>query len=120
MISHANDDSIRKLWTVVRGELIGLEASIVGSTHEGFVGMKGTVVDETLNTLVIQTPEGDRTIPKTGSTFSFRVGGEDHVILGRTIRYRPEDRPKKIMIKKVRADAYARKRSEEEGEDTQA
>ena len=38
---------------IIRCELIGTEAKVTKSRHEGYVGISGKVLDETRNTFVI-------------------------------------------------------------------
>jgi len=73
-------------------ELIGLDVEITKSTRRELIGLRGKVIDETLNTFVIETSDKERTVPKKFCVFRF--GGE-HTIDGRNLLYRPEDRIKK-------------------------
>lgn len=76
-------------------DLVGLRLRIVQASDGGMVGMEGTVVDETRETLVI---DGDRrrTVPKRGNAFEFTLeDGSTTVVEGDTIAYRPEDRVKR-------------------------
>lgn len=55
-------------------ELIGLVTEVVGSTNPTFIDIRGKVVDETRNTLIVET-EGDREkmVPKADATFVFQL-----------------------------------------------
>ncbi len=75
-------------------ELIGLPLEVVRATHPGIVGLKGRVVDETRNMLVVDVGGREKMIPKQGSRFRFDVQGGTEVE-GDEIRFRPEDRIKK-------------------------
>ncbi len=82
---------------VARGELIGLPVAIVAANDEGLRGREGLVVDETMKTLTVQTDARSMRIPKCGCTFSFHhphFGPTE--IPGDAIRFRPEDRTKKV------------------------
>lgn len=79
-----------------RHELIGLVVEVTGSPDPTQKGVRGTVVDETMRTLVVRSGDRDRTIPKTGRTFVFEVDGDRVEVAGSAIAYRPEDRPKKV------------------------
>jgi ribonuclease P protein subunit POP4 len=83
--------------TVARGELIGLRAAVVASRDAGLVGLAGTVVDETLRTLVLRL-EGGREVRlgKRESTFEVEAAGGKVRIDGAAIEFRPEDRTKKV------------------------
>ncbi len=82
---------------LVRHELIGLEARVVKSSHKGYVGIKGRVVDETRNMLVILSEKGFKKIPKEVSTFRFKLPDGCLVeVEGWRLVGRPEDRVKKV------------------------
>ena len=78
------------------GSLIGKQVRVVRSPDKGIIGLGGKVVDETLNTLVIEPDEnskknGDHTVAKIGNRFAFNGITVD----GNEIGFRPEDRLKK-------------------------
>jgi ribonuclease P protein subunit POP4 len=76
-------------------ELIGLEVRVIESSCGGRVGVGGMVVDETKKTFTIETPKGEKTVPKEECVFEFNLGGgEKAVIEGKKILKRPEDRAK--------------------------
>jgi len=79
-------------------ELIGLRARVKTSLSLPHERLAGTVVDETKNTLVLRTGNGtEKTVPKKGCVFSFRLpGGKTADLAGDRIVYRPYDRPKKL------------------------
>ncbi len=80
---------------VPRHELIGLECEITGSTDPTLVGKKGTIVDETRNTLVIAERTGENRIPKGNITLMLKINKEEVLIHGKKLIGRPEDRVKK-------------------------
>ncbi|MEM2869367.1 MAG: ribonuclease P protein subunit [Thermoplasmata archaeon] len=82
---------------LVRHELIGLRVVVRRSPDPSVEGMEGRVVDETRNTLVIDTGErGRRRVAKEGSAFLFTLPDGGMVeVEGRRIRFRPEDRVKR-------------------------
>jgi ribonuclease P protein subunit POP4 len=85
---------------LIKHELIGLEVEVADSTNKFQVGVKGLVVDETKNTLIIETKRGMKKIQKKGSTFIFKISNEKKVkVNGNKIAVRPEDRLK-IKVKK--------------------
>ncbi|MCK4928921.1 MAG: ribonuclease P protein component 1 [Methanosarcinales archaeon] len=70
---------------LIHHELIGLEVAVVDSTNTAQIGIKGTVIDETRNTIHIDV--GDRhvkTVPKSHTQFMFTIPA----VNGR--RYLPE------------------------------
>jgi ribonuclease P protein subunit POP4 len=85
---------------IFRHELIGLPVKVVNSTHEGFIGIKGKVVDETKGTIRIETDNTEKIIPKGAATFHFYLPDGNIVeIKGKIIIARPEDRIKKKFRK---------------------
>jgi ribonuclease P protein subunit POP4 len=57
-----------------RHELAGLQVEVVDSPNADLVGVRGAVVDETTNTLLV----GDgrvRQVPKAAATFRFTLDG---------------------------------------------
>lgn len=79
-----------------RGEFIGLEVEVLGSTCEGLVGTRGRVVDESRNMLVIEVGGTEKKVPKDVCEFRFFDGGREFVVSGKDIKFRPEDRVKKV------------------------
>lgn len=78
-------------------EYIGLPVTVVRSPSRTMAGLKGVVVDETRNTFVIERPDGRVVrIPKVGCLFRFEKGGKTFDVEGSSIRFRPEERPKKV------------------------
>lgn len=85
---------------LIRHELIGLEAEVARSDNASQVGIRGLVVDETKNLIVIETPKGAKRIQKVGSEFIFTIpGGRKVKVRGSLIAKRHEDRVK-IKVKK--------------------
>jgi ribonuclease P protein subunit POP4 len=78
-------------------ELIGLEVSVKEHSDPTLSGLTGRVVDETRNTLVIESVDGvERIVPKHGGVFVFKLGARERVELaGSSIEGRPEDRLKR-------------------------
>ena len=84
---------------LVRHELIGLDVEVVESTNSDAVGVKGKVINETRNMLVIETAnKEEKSFVKEQCTFLFTLptGGEVE-IEGRLLVARPEDRIKKKL-----------------------
>lgn len=86
---------------IFRHELVGLNVVVVKSTHKGFTGIEGVVVDETKNTIKVEDLGGcEKIIPKNVATFRFTLPDSAVVeIDGRIIVARPEDRIKKKFRK---------------------
>jgi ribonuclease P protein subunit POP4 len=86
---------------LVRHELMGLTAMIRVSSNPQLKGVSGRVIDESRNTLILETPEGrEVTIIKDQCTISFRLpSGESVRVDGKLLVARPEDRIKKKFPK---------------------
>lgn len=81
---------------VAKGELIGLRVEVVDTRHPPLRGLAGQVVDETRDTLVVETPGGEKVVPKRGQRFRFTLpDGRSATLDGARIAYRPADRLKK-------------------------
>lgn len=85
---------------ILSHEWTGLKVSIVQSTDPTTKGISGLVLNETRNTFSIKTREQIVTIAKSDTLFATTLPtGETLTISGRNMRYRPEDRVKKGLIK---------------------
>ncbi len=86
---------------IFRHELIGLPVEVALSSHKGFKGIKGKVVDETKNTIKIEDDQrNEKIIPKKAAIFHFKLpDGSIIEIDGKIIAVRPEDRIKKRFRK---------------------
>ncbi len=74
-------------------ELIGLNVTVLRADVPEF---EGVVTDETMNTFEIACDSKSLIVPKTGRNFLFRLDEEDVELEGDKIRFRPEDRTKKV------------------------
>ena len=84
---------------LVRHELIGLDVAVIKSTNGKEIGLRGKVIDESRNTIRIETESGEKTLIKENCTFSFRLGSTWVNVEGKIIVARPEDRIKKRFRK---------------------
>ncbi|MDR2966778.1 MAG: ribonuclease P protein component 1 [Methanobacteriaceae archaeon] len=85
-------------------ELIGLCCEVIESSNKSFVGVNGKIIDETKNTVLIETfcENGvkEKLIPKDFSVFHFKLPNGNWVeIHGKLLVSRPEDRIKKKFKK---------------------
>ena len=81
---------------ILQQELIGLNARVVRSSHPGYVGVSGRVLDETRNTIIILHENKKKIIIKSTAVFHFTMpDGTIVEIDGKTIIGRPENRIKK-------------------------
>ena len=73
-------------------ELIGKEIKIINSKNKTYLGLEGRIVDETRNTIQIETKTGIKTVLKSAIDFEIISSGQK--IKGITIKKRPEERLK--------------------------
>lgn len=91
------ESAITRFLRLARGELIGLPVRVVQSTDPTLVGVEGVVVDETLNTFLVERPTGKPLhVAKQNSVFDFADEDGPVRIPGDRIRFRPEDRIKRV------------------------
>ena len=80
---------------IIRGELVGKRITITHSKNKTLIGVKGKVIDETQQTLVLEDKEKKRKqVLKNGITFETNHRGERITIKGKQIVGRPEERVK--------------------------
>ena len=77
---------------LIRHELIGLDVIVSESLNPLSIGIQGKVIDETQQTLTIQTKKGNKKILKRLSTFIFNVKDEKVEVKGSVIAKRPWER----------------------------
>ncbi len=75
---------------------IGQEIEIINATNPQLLGLKGKVIDETKNLIIIKTEKGVKKIPKTMVVIKFLE--IDKIVNGWKICFRPHERPKKIKL----------------------
>ncbi len=80
---------------LLRQELIGLDMEIVGSTNKSLRGIKGKIIDETKNTLVIEMQGKTKQILKNQITLKCVIAGVTARINGMQLVGRSEERLKK-------------------------
>ncbi|MCL4334205.1 MAG: ribonuclease P protein subunit [Candidatus Thermoplasmatota archaeon] len=76
-------------------DVLGSKVVVISHTDPSMVGMTGTVVDERRNILKLETGRGLKTLPKTSGILLIN---DQRVDLG-SMRFRPEDKMKKIRRK---------------------
>ena len=82
---------------IVLNELIGLRARVIKSLDKKQRGASGTVIDETKNTLLLESRVGIRRIPKKACVFRFYTGAGTFDVDGNEISFRPHERIEKSM-----------------------
>ena len=82
---------------MLRFELIGLEVEIVSSKNKSLVGLKGKIVDETKNTIVIEKGNKEKEILKEQADFRFKINNDYIECKGSLLLGRLEERLKKKL-----------------------
>ena len=85
---------------LVHHEFIGLNVHAISKNNES-LDLKGTIIDETKNTIKIEGIDNtEKIIPKNGTIFIFEIpDGEKIEVDGNILSIRPEDRIKKRFKK---------------------
>ncbi|PIO00480.1 hypothetical protein COT72_02130 [archaeon CG10_big_fil_rev_8_21_14_0_10_43_11] len=85
---------------VLKDELIGLHVEVVASKNKDQIGLKGRVVDETKNMLVIAQNSTEKKVYKAQTSFKFTLkDGQNVLVDGILLLARPEERIKKTIRK---------------------
>ena len=80
---------------ILRHELVGLKTIVARSSNTLLVGTRGQIVDETRNTVKLNTREGVKMIPKGVVVFRFDLpDGSIVEVEGAKLVGRPENRMK--------------------------
>ncbi|MCK4327808.1 MAG: ribonuclease P protein subunit [Candidatus Diapherotrites archaeon] len=87
------------LRALASNELIGLDARVVKSSDPSLEGLSGKLVDETMNTLELETEGRVRKLDKKSVTLIIRFPDGEYEVPGREILQRPEERLKKLWTK---------------------
>ena len=82
--------------TLSRDEFIGLRVKIIECSDPTWIGQCGLIIDETKNTFLIEIDNKKKIIAKKTARFEFIINNEKISINGEKIKFRPEDRIKKI------------------------
>ena len=82
---------------VVLNELIGLKVVVLESLDKRQKGLRGRVVDESKNTLLIETEKGRKRVVKKISVFRFYPGRKSFRVDGNEINFRPFERTEKAI-----------------------
>ena len=82
-----------------RAELIGKEVEIVKAKNKILNNMKGKIIDETRNMIMVQTDSGIKKVIKDQASFRIKSEKELVEIEGIKLVNRPEDRLKRVRKK---------------------
>jgi ribonuclease P protein subunit POP4 len=80
---------------IQKEELIGINTRITNSKNKNHVGIAGTIIDETKNTITIKTNKGNKMLMKDSLVLELQRGREKFLVDGKLLLSRPEDRIKK-------------------------
>lgn len=75
-------------------EIIGLNAVVKNSSDKSRKGIRGRIVNETMNTFIIETKNVEKSLPKKEISLEFDLGNERVEIDGKLLVARPEERTK--------------------------
>ena len=75
---------------VIHAEWIGKHIRVITATNKMIQGLEGIVVDETRNTVVVETAKGVKRVQKHGSVFDI----DGHEVVGDDVLAAPEERIK--------------------------
>lgn len=84
-----------KIKNVTKYELIGLDIKIVRSKNKDLLGLKGRIIDETKNMLIIQSNNQIKKIIKDQITLELKMNNKLMQIDGKLLVGRSEERIKK-------------------------
>jgi len=88
---------------LIRHELIGLQVSVIHSSNPTHIGIKGKVIDEIKNMLMITDGVKKKWIQKDTAVYSFTLPDKSIVIVkGNEIIGKPVERIKKTSKRRVR------------------
>ncbi len=77
-------------------EFIGSDLEVIEATDQSHEKIQGKIVDETRNVFVISDEGKNKMIPKKGNHFKLTINGRHNILDGNRLKYRPEDRIKKL------------------------
>ncbi|MFH1181864.1 MAG: ribonuclease P protein subunit [Candidatus Woesearchaeota archaeon] len=77
-----------------RDEIIGCEIMVVDALNKSLVGIRGKAIDETKNTITVETASGIKKILKAQVKIELDAGGKKIMIEGKSLAKRPEERIK--------------------------
>jgi len=73
-------------------ELIGTKIKVIDATNKNLIGIEGKVIDETRNTMLIESKHKEITLIKEQITMEFNYKNQKVRVNGKVLVARPEDR----------------------------
>ncbi len=86
---------MQKTRDIPRLEFIGKELEVIEADNPSLVGIKGKVIDETKNMLIIEKNNETKKLVKKQVTIKVKIEEKEIIIKGETLQGRPEERLKK-------------------------
>ena len=86
---------MQKTRDIPRLELIGKELEVIDADNPTLIGIKGKVIDETKNMLIIETNNETKKLVKKQVTIKVKIEDKEIIIKGEILQGRPEERLKK-------------------------
>lgn len=86
---------MQKTRDIPRLEFIGKELEVIEADNPSLVGIKGKVIDETKNMLIIEKNNETKKLVKKQVTIKIKIEEKEIIIKGETLQGRPEERLKK-------------------------
>ena len=77
---------------IYQHEFIGLDTQITHSSNPQFIGLNGTITNETKSMFTLNTRKGVKSIPKANSYWKFSLQSKDVILDGSKMEKRPFDR----------------------------
>ena len=84
----------------IKEELIGLNLKVIDSKNITNKGIKGTIIDETKNTITIKLNKKEKKLIKNQNTYEIEFENGKKTIQGDLLVARPQDRIK-FKVKKI-------------------
>ena len=84
-----------KIKDIIKYELIGLKAEIVGSKNKDNIGIKGQIIDETKHTLIIKSKGAKKRVFKENIILKITINNQTMNIEGKLLSGRPKERIQK-------------------------
>ena len=75
-------------------EFLGRKVIVENHSDQSIAGTSGIVIDETRETMLLSSSGGIKRVSKNNAMFKF----EDGVLNGDLLKYRPQDRIKKVRF----------------------
>lgn len=77
-----------------RHEIVGLTCKVIDAENKNLIGLQGKIIDETRNTIIIQTKDKTKVLLKEQVTLEFTNNDQKITINGKKLLKRPEERIK--------------------------